>query len=113
MFGVGIPELFLIGIIALVVFGPEKLPELAKTFGRLSGQAKKTSDQVRREFYNAVYTPAEELRREIHQEQRQLLTDKPFQNSTVPESPSTTLSAESSSFESEVPKPKPDPGPEA
>ncbi len=34
MFGIGMPELILILIIALIIFGPKKLPELGKALGR-------------------------------------------------------------------------------
>lgn len=34
MFGIGIPELLLILAIALVCFGPKKLPEIGQAFGR-------------------------------------------------------------------------------
>ena len=74
MFGVGLPELIVIGVIVLLVFGPEKLPEITKKAGQLAGQFKKTSDSVRREFYNSVYTPAEQLKRDLVQTQRELTT---------------------------------------
>jgi sec-independent protein translocase protein TatA/sec-independent protein translocase protein TatB len=61
MFGLSFFELLAIFAVALLVFGPEKLPEIAKVLGKLSGELKRTSDSVRREFYNAVYPPAEEL----------------------------------------------------
>ncbi|MDA8402300.1 MAG: twin-arginine translocase TatA/TatE family subunit [Deltaproteobacteria bacterium] len=34
MFGIGAPELIIIAIIALLIFGPSKLPELGKTIGK-------------------------------------------------------------------------------
>lgn len=43
MFNVGLPELILIIIIALVVVGPDRIPEVAKTLGRTIGSIKKCS----------------------------------------------------------------------
>lgn len=34
MFDIGLPELFVIALVALLVFGPDKLPEMAAQFGR-------------------------------------------------------------------------------
>ena len=41
------PDLFVILVIALVVFGPKKLPELAKTIGRALGEFKKTTEEMK------------------------------------------------------------------
>jgi len=57
MFGISLPELLVIGIVCLVVFGPEKLPELARTLGQLTSQFRKSSDSIKREFYREVYPP--------------------------------------------------------
>ena len=56
---VSLTEFTIIFLVALVLFGPEQLPVLARTLGKLSGQVKKTSDSLRREFYNSVYPPAD------------------------------------------------------
>ena len=53
MFGISLFELLLIVFIILIVFGPEKLPELAKTLGKLTGTVRKSTDAVKREFYNS------------------------------------------------------------
>ncbi|HYA93723.1 MAG TPA: twin-arginine translocase TatA/TatE family subunit [Thermodesulfobacteriota bacterium] len=41
------PDLLVILVIALIVFGPKKLPELAKTLGKAMGQFKKTTEDVK------------------------------------------------------------------
>ena len=56
MFGVSLPELLLIMLIILLVFGPEKLPEAAQNLGRIFGSLKKSSEALRSEFYDAVYS---------------------------------------------------------
>jgi TatA/E family protein of Tat protein translocase len=41
------PNLLVILVIALIVFGPKKLPELAKTIGKALGELKKTTEEVK------------------------------------------------------------------
>lgn len=62
MFGFNLPELMVIGIVALIVFGPEKLPEIMSKIGKFTGELRKTSESLRRELYNSVYVPAEEIK---------------------------------------------------
>ncbi len=50
MFGIGFGELILLLVIALIVFGPEKLPEVAKTLGRFYRQIMDYSDSLRETF---------------------------------------------------------------
>jgi Tat protein translocase TatB subunit len=53
MFGVGPEELVLILIIALIVLGPERMPKVARDLGRVVGELRRTSDELREEFLNA------------------------------------------------------------
>jgi len=47
MFGIGVPEMLLILAIALIVIGPKKLPDLAKSLGRALGEFKKATSDIK------------------------------------------------------------------
>jgi TatA/E family protein of Tat protein translocase len=48
MFGsIGMPELIIILVIALIVFGPRKLPELGRSLGRSLGEFRRASNELR------------------------------------------------------------------
>jgi len=46
MFGIGMQELIIIAIIALLIVGPKKLPDLAKTLGKSFGELRKAADGI-------------------------------------------------------------------
>jgi TatA/E family protein of Tat protein translocase len=50
MFGIGMPELLLILGLALIVLGPKKLPELAKTLGKGLAEFRRATDELKDEF---------------------------------------------------------------
>jgi sec-independent protein translocase protein TatA len=50
MFGIGMQELIIIAIIALLVVGPKKLPDLAKTLGKTFGELRKAADGITDDF---------------------------------------------------------------
>lgn len=47
MFGMGVPELLLIMVIALIVFGPRRLPEIGRTLGKALGEFKRATDDLK------------------------------------------------------------------
>jgi Tat protein translocase TatB subunit len=54
MFGIGMTELMVIFVIGLVVLGPKKLPELARTLGKSLAEFRRASNDLRREFMSAT-----------------------------------------------------------
>ncbi len=58
-------ELVVILVVTLLLFGPDKLPDIARQLGKLAAEARKATNAVRREFYNTVYQPADEVRRDL------------------------------------------------
>ena len=47
MFGIGMPEMLLLLAVALIVIGPKKLPDLAKSLGRAMGEFKKATSEIK------------------------------------------------------------------
>ena len=47
MFGIGMPEMILILAVALIVIGPKKLPDLAKSLGKAMGEFKKATSELK------------------------------------------------------------------
>lgn len=65
MFGLGIPELLIIFVIALLVFGPKKLPDLGKSIGRAMAEFKKASD----DFQESVRTEMKAVEKSVDLEE--------------------------------------------
>ena len=53
MFGIGPEELLLVAVLALLVLGPERLPKVMRDMGKVVGDLRRTSDELRDEFLNA------------------------------------------------------------
>lgn len=67
MFEVGFSELLLVGLVALLVFGPERLPSLARTAGLWLGRARRFLGTVKADIEQEL--KAEELKRIIREQQ--------------------------------------------
>jgi sec-independent protein translocase protein TatB len=50
VFGVGLPEFAVIAVIAIFVFGPDKLPDLARQAGRMARQVRRMANNARDEL---------------------------------------------------------------
>lgn len=58
MFGLSVSEIVIVLVLALVVLGPQKLPEMARQLARFLGELRRVSDDMRRQFDEATREPA-------------------------------------------------------
>ncbi len=61
MFGLGFTEVLVIGVLALILLGPEQLPDLARKLGRFVNDLKRTTDGLKEEFKNSGINPQQFL----------------------------------------------------
>ena len=54
MFDIGFSELLVIGVVALIVIGPEKLPRLARTLGHLAGKLQRYVSDVKADINREI-----------------------------------------------------------
>jgi sec-independent protein translocase protein TatA len=81
MFGsIGMPELIIILVIALIIFGPRKLPELGKSLGRSLNEFKRASTDLQNTLEQEIRL---EEQKETQEKTRQ--TDTTFQSTDDPD----------------------------
>lgn len=66
MFGISFSELLLVGLVALLVLGPERLPGAARTAGLWIGRLKRSFNAIKTEVEREL--GADEIRRQLHNE---------------------------------------------
>ena len=68
MWNLGFPEIVIIFIVALVIFGPRKLPELGRSLGRGLSEFKRASNEIKRTWEDEV----EAVKHEVEVEKEEL-----------------------------------------
>ena len=91
MFGIGFPELMVILVVALLVFGPKRLPEMARSLGRGLAEFRRASSDVRQTFLDATRepeigpdppSPPESLEKQAEKEPQQAAAAEPPDSNT-------------------------------
>lgn len=57
MFGIGMTEMLVIAVIALIFIGPDQLPEVARTLGRFFNDIRRSTDDIKRDFHRQSGLP--------------------------------------------------------
>ena len=74
MFGVGYQEMFVILVIALVVFGPQRLPELAGQAGRWMREFKKMTSDLTGEFEKTI-AEVDDIKKTVQREMKSMMDE--------------------------------------
>ena len=72
MFNLGMPELILIFVVALIVFGPKRLPDLGKSLGRAMNEFKRATNEIKDNLENEVGTA--QIKEELLKQQKEIQT---------------------------------------
>lgn len=97
IFGIGLPEMALIMVLALLVFGPKKLPEI----GRSMGKALKGFQDASREFEEEFKREAEKIEKTVTEPMKASLEESP-PKALSPQPPETDIDASSEAAKAEV-----------
>ena len=89
---IGMPELIIILVLALIIFGPRKLPELGRSLGKSIGEFKRASNELRS-------TLEEEIRIEEQREQQQKQAQPAAASASASADPAPTASVKESEDE--------------
>jgi sec-independent protein translocase protein TatB len=116
MFGsIGMPELVIIMVIALIIFGPRKLPELGRSLGKSLGEFRRASNELRSTLEDEIRLEetreqkakmAAEQASAVHQPEPNTVTPSPV--GTPP--PTTTPAEDTVSHPGDEPVSRPTPG---
>jgi Tat protein translocase TatB subunit len=68
---IGPMEILVVGVIALIVFGPQKLPEIARSIGRAASELRRMATDVRDEFEAGINLEDREEEKEEEEEEEE------------------------------------------
>ena len=76
MFGIGVTEMIVIGLVILMLFSPRELPGMMKTLARAYGSIRRTAEEFRSQVMDAeeLREPIEEIRAAYHGTKNELLS---------------------------------------
>ncbi len=107
MFGIGMPELMVIAVVALLVVGPKKLPDIAKALGKGLSEFRKATDSATETIKETLKT--DELKKDMDGLKDSLLhgAEEEKETSAPPAAPAPPVGSGSDAPKTADPKPRP------
>jgi len=104
MFNLGGPEIIMIAIVALIVFGPDRIPE----FARVAARAYREFRRITTEVQSTVHETMTELQHEtgISEEYKPTLSPAQMEFASPPAPPPATMPTDAAAAETSVPMPE-------
>jgi TatA/E family protein of Tat protein translocase len=93
MFDIGLQEMLVIGVLALLVFGPSKLPELGRMVGRAMREFRRASDEFRSTVETNLHINDPDPLPEIHAAPESSTLAPPLPSETEPITPESDVAA--------------------
>lgn len=110
MLDIGYSELFMVGLVALVVIGPKELPNALRQLGKFTGKARAMSRHLRAGFDEMVrQAEIEEMEKQWAEHNARIMAEHPTAEDYVaPEEPATPTSSDSVTDTPPATSPAPD-----
>jgi Tat protein translocase TatB subunit len=103
MFGIGMPELLVIAVIALLVVGPKKLPDIAKALGKGLSEFRKVTEEATDTIKETLKT--DEIKKDMEEIKDSMLYGK-GEEKKDPVPPAASSSADNNTPKTADPKPQ-------
>ena len=100
MGSIGVPEMIFVFVLALLIFGPRKLPELGRNLGKALTEFRRASNELR----STVEDEMRNLEKEAREAERQVLEPAPTASSGQPQVDSGESSVPSAAPDSSAPE---------
>jgi Tat protein translocase TatB subunit len=103
MFGIGMPELLVIAVIALLVVGPKKLPDIAKALGKGLSEFRKVTEEATDTIKETLKT--DDIKKDMNDIKDSLLYGKE-EEKKAPGTPAASTPTDNNTAKTADPKPQ-------
>ncbi|AFQ43218.1 MULTISPECIES: twin-arginine translocase TatA/TatE family subunit [Desulfosporosinus] len=100
----GLSEILLILVVVLILFGPEDLPVIARSLGKLVFEIRKATNELTKEFQSTIETPANVINKAFEQTTSPRVVEKDTESPSAESEDLKSEEEELLTYEDEIPK---------